>query len=78
MNIGKYLRGEEPPVEKVSTETNTMKKADVAYSVGPALDGDGAVLFFNNRGMVTTIQLPEYHVNKLINLLRAVVPDETE
>lgn len=79
MNIGKYLRGEDRHVGTSRIEKDTMENKQpmpVTFGVGPAPDGVGAVLTFNNRGMVHTIQMSEIGVNQLINLLRAVVPDE--
>lgn len=58
--------------------TYMQKGNGVSYSVGPAPDGDGALLKFSMpNGMVSTITLPAGHVNQLIALLRAVVLDES-
>jgi len=79
MNFGKYLRGKDQHVGTSRTEKDIMEKKEfitLTYSVGPAPDGDGAVLTFKNGSGMTAITLPECHVNQLITLLRAVVPNE--
>lgn len=64
--------------EQEQTMAVAMKKSTITYSVGPGENGDGAMITFNNCGLITTFNMPAGHVNQFISLLRAVVPDDAE
>lgn len=86
--FGDLFKPRKTDYEKLSSDLWDAKQQEtkdmttipsVKFSVGPEPDGDGALIVFTDtNGMNTTITMSPHGVRLLIDLLKVVVPDDSE